>query len=222
MTNNTPHKLFLKGLHRKNLNVYDIIETYICVGTDGFSRAYNDKVLWNKCGIEYFKKCYPEHDFLPYSKQCICGVNIKENCYITSPDMDYNNIIIVGNCCYTKFIDNNFTDCLICKNKHTNGITRNQGRCDNCKKIIKNIEQEYRKTMPDISDELNNITQAYNCIKLLNIAHNKDCNIKFKTIECTLYSIPLYIANMYKNNTLVASINCKYMKPTKLCPSLRN
>ncbi len=156
---------FINGLKGLNLDPNLVINTYIVCGTDGKSRACCYKFLSNqgiqyfecetdgknrcKCsknlndkGMQYFKMCFGILDFPAYKETCVCGVHIKENCYITTQDLNYNNIIVVGTCCYENFILIKNSKCLLCNENHKNGIRKNKGFCDDCAVVRTEIIQQ--------------------------------------------------------------------------------
>jgi hypothetical protein len=202
---------------------------YIICGSDGFSRVYYDQPsLWNYQGIHYFKKCFPNNEFPNFSHTCLCGHYICENCYITTKDMDYKNILIIGNCCYKTYTNDIRTNCLICNEKHNNGISRNKGICDNCKNIIKDERKQIKsdsKAMfnkyssyykDSLKDLINSYNLIYNSIKLL----NKIVKIKSNNVNITfVYNDKYSIANIYNNKQLIYRMNLLTLKPTKTSPN---
>lgn len=89
----------------------------------------------DKCPhYNYFKLCFSKTTKLPNHKiQCVCGHDIKENCYITENN-DYNKIVVIGNCCIKKFIENKNRTCENCGKTHKN---RTVNLCNDCKSLSK-------------------------------------------------------------------------------------
>lgn len=77
----------------------------------------------------------PEH-----GNRCVCNHKIKENCYITNPAE--TELMIIGNCCIKKFIDNKGRTCSNCRKPHRNrkdnlcNSCRNAKKCRGCSKIL--------------------------------------------------------------------------------------
>jgi ribosomal protein S17E len=124
---------------------------YILCGSDGFSRMYPKQSKWNDTGIAYFKKCFPDMPYPKHSKTCLCGHHIFENCYITTRDMNYNNILTIGNCCYKHYVIDLNTNCLSCNAPHSNGINRNKGLCDDCKRINKDTKKAKKRKLSELN-----------------------------------------------------------------------
>jgi len=121
---------FLKGLQELNLDPYYVMKNYVSVGGDGYSRIpqYEKK---NQNHINEFKANFGNKDFPRYTNRCICNHPIMENCYISKDFKDYENIIIIGNCCYRKFINNKDRKCENCDlvRKSRSNL------CADCKKL---------------------------------------------------------------------------------------
>jgi len=212
-------------------NILDNPNDYIKCGTDGFSRTYVDKSKWNYIGMLYFKKCYPDKDFPKHTNLCICGHYICENCYITTKDMDYNNILIIGNCCYKYCIGDLRTNCLECNEPHVNGISRDKGLCNNCKETIKNEKKsikrqirnesvemlkKYKSYIDNMKEELiTNFNILFNSVKVLKL-------FKAKRTLSFVYTSNYSIANIYNNLKLVYRMNLVSLLPTKTSPSQLN
>lgn len=63
-----------------------------------------------------------------YKDKCICGVGIKENCYIT----DGSRVLTVGSCCISNFLPKEVQNrtCNICRQPHQN---RKNNFCNLCR-----------------------------------------------------------------------------------------
>lgn len=134
---------------------------YVTCGTSG-GRLVNGEVK-NITGSLYYKKCYPNSAIPELKSHCICGIKIIENCYVTTPDYNHNNIVVVGNCCFKEFFKNKITFCLICNEPHTNGIFNNKGLCDSCKIIkkskLRELSKEFKTLVKEHEYSLNDIIQ---------------------------------------------------------------
>jgi hypothetical protein len=169
----------------KTSKIYKVFEKYgidpniyVTCGTSG-GRIVNGEVK-NMTGSLYYKKCYPNSAIPELKSHCICGIKIIENCYVTTPDYNPNNIVVVGNCCFKEFFKNKVTFCLICNESHTNGIFDNKGLCDSCKIIKKSKLRELSKEFKMLvkkheyslnciiqqeTYELNNIKEKYDLLR---------------------------------------------------------
>lgn len=132
---------FINGLEKLGLNVDYILNNYVCVGGDGYSRVESNKT--NEYHINEFINIFGHKNFPEYVDKCICGHCIKENCYINDilNRSSFDSILIIGNCCYNKFINNKIRRCYHCNRDHTN----NKSLCDECDKTIKQCNKEFRK-----------------------------------------------------------------------------
>jgi hypothetical protein len=108
---------FIKGLKQYDLTPEEMVGWFYCGGRNGNARHYN-----------YFKMLYPDDEFPSLTNECICGHNIKENCYITNEDY----MLVLGNCCIKRFLpnENSGRTCEICKKPHKN---RKNNRCNDCR-----------------------------------------------------------------------------------------
>jgi len=120
-------KKFIKGLEKINLTLEEVQIFFIYVGGN----------IGNK--ISYFEMKYGHKNLPPYKPSCICGVKIKENCYIhdTRNSYDVDKIYIIGNCCIKTFLPEGRSGktCMICVKPHRN---RKHDLCNVCRKIYKN------------------------------------------------------------------------------------
>ena len=111
---------FKKGLIENGIT--NIKDYYYCGGTEGNDMRHKN----------YFKLVFGDIDYPPYNSECICGHEIKQNCYISkksNDQFDFNTIVILGNCCIKKFEINGRT-CENCNAKHKN---RKTNYCNDCK-----------------------------------------------------------------------------------------
>jgi hypothetical protein len=153
--------------------------TYVCCGSDGYSRIEGHWI--NNIGINVFNMYFHSNAFPDFKKKCPCGMKIMENCYVTTPNYDYSNIIAIGNCCYENFIDNKVTHCLMCNEPHTNGIKKNAGLCDDCKVVRKakllKIGKEMAMLLKEHESSLNDIVKMQQK-KYINICYLQDKSIQ--------------------------------------------
>jgi len=81
----------------------------------------------------YFKLLtkYTDEKAPPYTYYCVCGHDIKENCFVK--DTITGNILVIGNCCIKKFmLINNGRTCELCGATHKN---RTHNLCKDCNLI---------------------------------------------------------------------------------------
>ncbi len=106
---------FISGLKKYNLSLEDI-----------------QKSNWKYCGgnkgrhLNYYKMMFKDKSLPKHEDKCVCGHDIKENCYIT----DGEQTLVLGNCCIKKFIIKNKRTCEICDKPHKN---RKVNRCNECR-----------------------------------------------------------------------------------------
>ena len=116
---------FINGLMSYNIN-YDEI-------TSG---------KWKYCGgnvgthLNYFQICHQNRVLPPFTDYCVCGHKIFINCYITNNE----TILVLGNCCIKKFIQQSSRTCEKCGQPHKNRIVNRchhcrSGVCDSCHKV---------------------------------------------------------------------------------------
>lgn len=118
------NKKFAKGLLEKYGLTPEELKNYIYVGSN------RDK------GREYFREKFPDNTPFPDDeKQCVCGHNIQENCYVCpDPRNGPYGIVVLGNCCVKKYIrEKRSKTCQDCGEKHRN---RNVDLCHNCRDDI--------------------------------------------------------------------------------------
>ena len=109
---------FIKGLKEYNLTFEEI--------TNGDWKYFGGD---NGNHYRYFQMAKNEKDNLPeHEDECVCGVKIKHNCYITNG----KEILILGSCCIKRFMppDCSGRTCEICGKPHRNRINN---RCNDCR-----------------------------------------------------------------------------------------
>ncbi len=117
--NETKHyKNFVKNLYDNyGMNVSELKNWKYAGGNQGRHKNYF--------------KLYFGDDILPeYASQCVCGKDIKENCYIHNEETD--EILIIGNECIKKFMPKESIGrrCMVCNAPHKN---RKNNKCDECR-----------------------------------------------------------------------------------------
>lgn len=119
---------FIEGLKEQyNLNYAKIIK-------QGWKYAGGDY----KHHRNYFRLCFPKHDFPPLVPYCLCGKTITRNGYICGGNED--EFIITGCCCIKKFIGGR--TCGTCSKPHRRSKTNT---CFDCEKIEKDAEKLRKK-----------------------------------------------------------------------------
>lgn len=107
---------FIEGLKDYNLTIEEI-----------------NKSKWRYCGgdfnqhLKYYNLCYPGSELPSKELECVCGHDIKNNCYIT----DGKELLVLGSCCIKRFKKNCSRICEDCGNNHRN---RKVNRCKDCRK----------------------------------------------------------------------------------------
>jgi hypothetical protein len=119
-TNNIYFKKFCENLEALGLTYEEVKRDYKYSG--GTKGAHKN----------YFDLCFPMNSRPDKIKICLCEHPIVENCYL-SKDFDINTILIVGNCCIKKFIDQSSRTCQHCNAPHKN---RTLNYCNDCKEYI--------------------------------------------------------------------------------------
>lgn len=123
---------FILGLKKYNLSLEDI-----------------QKTNWKYCGgdrgrhLNYYKLMFKDKSKPNHANKCVCGHEIKENCYITNGEQT----LVLGNCCIKKFIIKNTRTCEMCDKPHKN---RKVNRCNDCRAGIcddcgKQCNEKYKK-----------------------------------------------------------------------------
>ena len=97
--------------------------------------TYDEMKDWKYCGGQmrehhnYFRLCFGAVAFPSQRSKCVCGQDIKENCYIT-PKIPEDRILVLGNCCIKKFIPDSKRTCELCGKSHQN---RKDNLCSECR-----------------------------------------------------------------------------------------
>jgi hypothetical protein len=118
---------FEEGLKEHGLTIEDMKQFRYAGGDEG-------KHLKNWHKIMGKDKQLPAHE-----DNCVCGVAIVKNCYITDDKL----ILVIGSCCIKTFVPTGFTRfCTDCKNP-IKSIMDNY--CVSCRKINKKKEEEMIK-----------------------------------------------------------------------------
>ena len=173
-----------------NTNFYNEIQknyemTYAggCGGIAG--KCNHCDATGTKAHQNYFKIIFPDDVVPEHVKKCICGIKIKENCYIQCEE----GLIIVGNECINRFIQNSDKGrrtCGFCGDRHRN---RKDNYCNTCRKKIeeerikkerirKEKEQEMRCIMCNKMKKSDKYATCYSCYKhkLDNLGPEWFCN----------------------------------------------
>jgi hypothetical protein len=131
---------FIAGLAELGLTYNDIKKWSYC-GGKSFSNGENQLATKHE---KYFKQCYPNADFPKQQNKCICDQDLIHNCYIRENIFaPIESILIVGQCCIEKFIDNGIKKiCERCESQHNN---RTNNICNDCRKIEKAKERDIQK-----------------------------------------------------------------------------
>jgi hypothetical protein len=156
---------FKKSLYDIGLDPYIVFNTYVCVGGDGYERSQIiDKK--NHKHIAEFRANFGNLNFPEYINKCLCDHHIEENCYISSDFKVYDKILIIGNCCYKRFIKNKQRLCINCESRHE----QQNGYCKPCTKIRNSKKRENKK-------RLNNMHKEYEA-ELINLFNEYKQNTK--------------------------------------------
>ncbi len=124
---------FRDGLAKRGVDPDEVMKTWKYVGGNRDSHK-NYFETWTK----KTKKDPP-----PYAPECVCGHEIKTNCYISN-DVE---ILVVGSCCIKRFMEHKTRTCSDCNAPHKN---RKYNLCNECKQKMKEKEKEEKK--PKCSD----------------------------------------------------------------------
>lgn len=118
-----PFDAFKKGLKEK----YDM--------------EYNEILSWKYAGgndgrhFRYWTLKYKDLELPENENKCVCGHDIKDNCYITNDKG--TELMVLGSCCIKAFIPNCKRNCDTCGKPHQNRVVDRCnicriGRCDKC------------------------------------------------------------------------------------------
>lgn len=222
------------GLTTLGLNSQDVLNNYVCVGGDGYRKHHIDKTDLTKeypdtsySHVQEFIINFGNRQFPEHKDKCICGHNIVENCYLSSSFNNYNDIIIIGNCCYKNYFANLSRVCIKCKEEHTN----KNGLCNSCKKIKTKFKRDIKRIGLDgLIDQIKEgyvieMRNAFKCYikdteKILNglnvlkvVQKSKNTFVRFNYNE--LYCI----ANVFNKGQLFLTMNLLTNKPTTKSPN---
>ena len=118
--------------------------------------------------LKYFKHLFPNDVVPEHVTKCICGMTIKENCFIQCKD----GLVIIGNECINRFIDKNEKGrktCARCGDNHRN---HKDNFCNSCRKEIKECEKKRKKTEAFMR---NYKPQCIECSKIMQNALYEKC-----------------------------------------------
>jgi hypothetical protein len=90
---------------------------------------YNEKEPWH---AKFKKEFKIKTDWPERADECVCGVEIMYNCFISNRERDW--VLVIGRCCINKFIGPNRRRCEICYEPHRN---RKRNMCKACYKTSK-------------------------------------------------------------------------------------
>jgi formylmethanofuran dehydrogenase subunit E len=133
-----------------------------------FDKLGIDPKKWVYVGCSYkniiadslFVSNFPDIDEYPEIKdRCVCGAKIKENYYITTRDLNYDNLTVIGSECYKLFIDNKTIRCIVCNEEHTDTMTKNPNYrhlCKTCANTKKQYIKNNKKALITAHDDLIN------------------------------------------------------------------
>jgi len=131
---------FIEGLQKYNLT-YDEVKDWKYCGGQGEEKLTLEEQLVHKkhrSRIEYFRLCFPGRELPIYRDKCICGHDIKDNCFITNG----TDILVIGNCCNKRFIPKCKKSCERCGQFHKNKLNN---LCNNCREEDRIKEEELNK-----------------------------------------------------------------------------
>jgi hypothetical protein len=171
-------------------------------GLAEYGLTLEDMKKWKYCGGDtsshqrYFSMVYPNKHVPAKVKQCICGVKIIENCYITNAEFgaDYlvktlknpkdsneSALLIIGNCCIKKFVAKKGRTCEDCEEPHQNRI---DNKCKDCRAKAK-LKKKQQEQEQEENERLKRIIAPYiNRIKVKPIFDN------FKEEDCIIEAVP--------------------------------
>ena len=123
-----PYQKFIFGLKLLNLKYEGDVEFWKYRGGDDGTQ--NDVDRPPKENYQYYQTLYPGKPFPKPTEECICGVKIVKNCYI-SKSLD-SELYIIGSCCIENFMlpENRKRTCEVCDTPHRN---RKDNRCHDCR-----------------------------------------------------------------------------------------
>lgn len=181
------HENFKTSLRELNLDPLHVFETYVYVGGNG--NDINKDIIYLR-NME-FKANFGDLPFPKLADKCLCGHPIVENCYISSEFGNYDNILIIGNCCYIKFLKNKNRLCVSCRDRHEN----KNGLCKHCSKL-RNVKRK------NIRKKINILPDLY-CEELYNNIYREyehDTNVEYINLLSKIYTIDYdQLLQDYKN-----------------------
>ena len=116
------NKRFIDGLKTSHGLGMSDLDNYAYAGGNSLKR------------IKYYELKCETSITPPRVYNCICGQEIKENCYIKN--IETGHILILGSCCIKRFVPKSGRTCSDCGVAHRNRVI---DKCNNCKWITCNI-----------------------------------------------------------------------------------
>ena len=124
----------LKNLGYTEIEIKEVMEKWICAGS-----RYRDDDSESRRKINsrtrYANLLINQHKFIPppHSDFCVCGVAIKEQCFIMSDDYLENRnpreVLVSGNCCINTFVEKKGKRCSKCGEGHKNRLDNYCKKC---------------------------------------------------------------------------------------------
>lgn len=184
-------KRFIEGLKEYNLSKEDV-ENFIYIGGD--EDDYRKHLHFNG---------YDPLDMPKKKDQCLCGHDIKINCYIKSKEGSL--ILVLGSCCVKRFIKSGLKKtCEKCGNNHKN---RKYNICNECKKKLSKIEEDYLilqmerrriNLFEDLPEEVKIKKSKYHKVNVI-ISKKTYMNTPFINIDVTTLKDMLFIKYDFKD-----------------------
>jgi hypothetical protein len=142
---------FVNGL-KKN---YDL--TLEDIESEGWKYCGGDRNTSQYAHLDKFFKWGKRNHTPRHVDKCVCGHEIKVNCYITND----KELIIIGSCCIKRFIPGGLKKlCLHCKEPHRNRSTE---LCNDCKDTL--------GICRDCGRSCDGYVRCYNCNKKNSNSH---------------------------------------------------
>ena len=157
-------------LKRYNKTPYDLKnEKYHYIGSD--KNTHNFKLL-------FAGKPLPEHKC-----KCLCDHDIDENCYIINKNKCYDSIIIVGNVCRLRYM-NNIGKKMLCEKCDVEHKNRSFNLCNDCIKSKIKVSKKYENIVNKFNLFIKCDVIFYKKKLLKRIIYAFKCNLKqhFKLI----------------------------------------
>ena len=128
---------------------YDALDNYIVCGSWNIGKRKRKASSTYK--LLFGREC-PSYDV---RRQCICGQNLVELCFVCPQNsISLLNAIVVGNECINKFSISKGKCCEICGARHFN---RTFNLCNEHIKIKKRVSGRYTRLINDYSSEVKQI-----------------------------------------------------------------